>query len=734
MLKKIMALTLGAAMLSSVSFADSAIKIQIDNKPLALEVAPTVENGRTLVPFRAIFEALGLRVDWNQDLRIATAYNDTMNVSVKLDSGYGSVNGELKPLEASAKIVQERTLVPLRFVSEAFGNEVSWDAKTKLVSIKSGFKPYVYSEALPVVGSFDKLKLILDYAGKFNQPVYRIMDGVAPMPAAMEKSVVAADMANAAPAHSTTNIQVAGVDEADVVKTDGSYIYQLRANDLKITKASAGALKAATSLSFENGMNASELYLYGNKLVVIGNKQSYAPYQTSMPEARSIMPMYSPTTQLLFYDVTNPEKPALIRKYEAEGNYLTSRLTGGKLYLIANKWLNTYSLKAENAVPHFTDSVTGKTTSVGFDAIRYFPDTVESNLMITLGFNLDQPKGEPDKGVYLGSSNNVYANTDSLVVAMDRYHYRVGDIMNGFAPPAYTKTTELFKFALNSGTVRFKAKGTVPGTVLNQFSMDAYNGNYRIATTDDSWSTGDNTTRNNLYVLDGNMAIKGKLEGLAPGERIFSARFMGNRAYMVTFKQVDPFYVIDLSNSGSPKVLGYLKIPGFSDYLHPYDANTVIGFGKDTVETANGAITAGVKIAMFDVTNVTNPVEKSRVVLGGSGSWSEVLNNHKALMFSKEKSLFALPVTLYEGAGRDNRFAFQGAYVYGIDPVKGFVLKGTSTHLTDAEVRDTELKWYDTSKDVKRILWIGNELYTLSDFGIKSHTLDTMKETGYLKH
>lgn len=734
MFKKIMALTLGAVMLSSVGFADSAIKIQIDNKPLALEVSPTVENGRTLVPFRAIFEALGLRVDWNQDLRIATAYNDTMNVSVKLDSGFGSVNGELKPLDASAKIVQERTLVPLRFVSEAFGNEVNWDAKKKLVSINSGFKPYVYSEALPVVGSFDKLKLILDYAGKFNQPVYRIMDGVAPMPAAMEKSAVSADTANAAPAHSTTNIQVAGVDEADVVKTDGNYIYQLRSQDIKITEVSSGVLKAGTTLSFENGMNPSELFLYNNKLIVIGSKQSYTPYQGTMEKARSIMPMSSPTTELLFYDVTNPEKPALIRKYEAEGNYLTSRLTGGKLYLIANKWLNTYDVKAENAVPHFTDSVTGVTTTVGFDAIRYFPDTVESNLMITLGFNLDQPKGEPDRNVYLGSSNNVYANTDSLVVAMDRYHYKVGEVMNGFAPPTYSKTTELFKFTLSNGTIRFKAKGSVPGTVLNQFSMDAYNGNYRIATTDDSWSVGANATKNNLYVLDSNMNVKGKLEGLAPGERIYSARFMGNRAYMVTFKQVDPFYVIDLSDSTSPKVLGYLKIPGFSDYLHPYDANTVIGFGKDTVETANGAITAGVKVAMFDVSNVANPVEKSRVVLGGSGSWSEVLNNHKALMFSKENNLFALPVTLYDGKGRDNRFSFQGAYVYSIDPAKGFILKGTSTHLTDAEVRDTELKWYDTSKDVKRILWIGSELYTLSDFGIKSHTLDTMKETGYLKH
>lgn len=138
--------------------------------------------------------------------------------------------------------------------------------------------------------------------------------------------------------------------------------------------------------------------------------------------------------------------------------------------------------------------------------------------------------------------------------------------------------------------------------------MDAYNGNYRIATTSgETWS---DTSQNNIYVLDSSMKLKGKLEGLAPGERIFSARFMGERAYLVTFRQVDPFYVMNLKNPSQPAVLGYLKIPGFSDYLHPYDSNTIIGFGKDIIETANRPVVGGIKIAMFDVTDVSKPVEK----------------------------------------------------------------------------------------------------------------------------
>lgn len=723
MLKRIVGVALGILMMSPVGYADSAIRIQIDNKPLGLEVAPVIENGRTLVPFRAVFEALGLQVDWNEELRIATAYNENMNVSVKTEGTFGAINGELKALEAPARIIQGRTLVPLRFVSEAFGNEVGWDAKNRLISITSGFKPYTYTETLPVVGSLDKLKLILDYAGKYNLPEYRIMEAM-PAPAA-EKSAEAPAMANDSGGYSGTNVQVAGVDEGDSVKTDGRYIYQLRARDLKISRAAGASLQNVSTLTFDQQMMPTEFYLYGTKLVVVGTTQQYMPYGApDMPNARMIMPpMQSPKTKILFYDVASPEAPKLVRTYEADGAYLTSRLTGGKLYLVANKYLYRYGLNDE-ILPTFKDSLTGKTLKAGYDQIRYFPDTVESNLMITLGFNLDTA-AEPDKGIYLGSGNTVYANADSLFVAMNRYQYRIMT----FAPePSFRETTEIFRFALADGKVQFKAKGSVPGTIINQFSMDAQGTTFRIATTTgEAWNSGENTSKNNIYVLNSAMTIQGKLEGLAPTERIYSVRFLGDRAYMVTFRQVDPFYVIDLKNPASPAVLGYLKIPGFSEYLHPYDANTIIGFGKETVETKDGVRTAGLKIGMFDVSNVQNPVEKHKVILGGAGSWSEVLNNHKALLFSKEKGLFALPVTLYETVNGQSQFTWQGAHVYSIDPATGFKLRGTSTHLTDQEIANAGIQWYDSQKNIQRIIYIGDTIYTLSDYGIKGHALDTMQ-------
>lgn len=735
MLKRIVALTLGAMLLLPVSYGDTAIRIEIDHKPLVLEVPPVIENGRTLVPFRAVFEALGLQVDWHEDLRIATAYNGEMNVSVKPGAAYGAINGDMKALDAPAVISQGRTLVPLRFVSEAFGKEVQWDAGKRLVSITSGFKPYTPAEALPAVESFEKLKLILEYSGKYRQPLYRTQDMLEAMPTVTNEK--AADTGASAPGaadFSTTNIQVAGVDEGDIVKTDGRYIYQLRASDLRIVRAQGDALQPAAVLTYDRQMIPSEMYLHGQTLIIVGTLQDgWAAPADALPASRMIMPPWqTPKTRIAFYDISVPESPKLVRHYEADGAYLTSRLTGGSLYLLANKHLNVYGLEEAGILPTFKDLMTGKAETVGYDQIRYFPDTVESNLMITLGFDLSRLSAAPDKGVYLGSGETVYAGTDALYVAMNRYQYRVMP----FAPePAFSQQTEIFKFALANGTVRYRTKGAVPGTLLNQFSMDAQGDTFRVATTTGAlWGSGESVSKNNLYVLNSNMGIMGRLEGLAPGERIYSVRFMGTRAYMVTFRQVDPFYVIDLKNPGNPAVLGYLKIPGFSDYLHPYDADTIIGFGKETVETKNGVLTAGLKIGMFDVSDVKNPIEKHKLILGGAGTWSEVLNNHKALLFSKEKSLFALPVTLYETLNNQSQFTWQGAYVYTVDPTTGFTLRGRSTHLSDEEIAMAGIRWYDSQKNVQRILTIGNVLYTLSDQGIKSHDLGTMAPIQHFVH
>jgi uncharacterized secreted protein with C-terminal beta-propeller domain len=293
----------------------------------------------------------------------------------------------------------------------------------------------------------------------------------------------------------------------------------------------------------------------------------------------------------------------------------------------------------------------------------------------------------------------------------------------------------------------------VPGVIINQFSMDEHRGIFRIATTTgDMWRSDEYTSKNNIYNLDGSMNLLGQLEGIAPGERIYSVRFMGDRGYVVTFKQVDPFFVIDLRNPAAPRVLGALKIPGYSEYLHPYDDNHIIGFGKDTIEVgqkgSNGdsmAFYTGLKMAVFDVTDVSNPVEMFKERIGGRGTESPVLYNHKALLFSKEKNLLALPVTVMEVKGLDlmteivggfpayGEFTFQGAYVYDFDLTGGFQLKGRITHLSDQDYQMAGSYWYDSEKNVDRIIYINDVLYTLSGKYIKANNMKDLTELDTLE-
>jgi uncharacterized secreted protein with C-terminal beta-propeller domain len=218
---------------------------------------------------------------------------------------------------------------------------------------------------------------------------------------------------------------------------------------------------------------------------------------------------------------------------------------------------------------------------------------------------------------------------------------------------------------------------------------------------------------------------------------------MGDRAYMVTFKTVDPLFVIDLGNPEAPNILGSLKIPGYSDYIHPYDETHIIGFGKDTVElsqknwTGTTAFYQGMKIALFDVSDVEHPVQMFQEIIGDRGTDSELLHNHKALLFSKEKNLIAFPVTLMEvkdkstqenGIPAYGEFTFQGAYIYNVDLTNGFNLKGHITHLGNEDLVKSGYGWYDSGKNVERILYIGNTLYTLSKGEIQAHDLSSLKE------
>ena len=270
--------------------------------------------------------------------------------------------------------------------------------------------------------------------------------------------------------------------------------------------------------------------------------------------------------------------------------------------------------------------------------------------------------------------------------------------------------------------------------------MDENKDYFRIPTTKATNGRLMMISKNCLYVLDSMLSITGRIEDMAPGETIYSVRFMGDRAYVVTFKTVDPLFVIDLKNPKKPTVLGALKIPGYSDYLHPYDENHLIGFGKDTIEIKGQAYYLGMKVALFDVSDVSNPIQKFSEIIGDRGTDSELLSNHKALLFSREKNLLAFPVTLMEikdssvKAKQDSlqygQFTFQGALVYHLDLENGFKQRGRITHLTEEECLKAGNSWYNSDKNVQRIIYIDNNLFTLSNEMIKVNAISDLMEKG----
>ena len=295
-------------------------------------------------------------------------------------------------------------------------------------------------------------------------------------------------------------------------------------------------------------------------------------------------------------------------------------------------------------------------------------------------------------------------------------------------------TTAIHKIAIDNGAITYLARGEVPGYLKNQFAIDEYNNNLRVATTSNVYTTRGSYEYNNVFVLDSGMKTVGELTHIAEQETIYSTRFIGDRLYMVTFKRIDPFFVIDLATPSAPKILGKLKIPGYSDYLHPYDKDYIIGIGKETGTNEWGGVsTQGIKLALFDVRDVENPKQVGKVEIGDPGSDSAALSDHKAFLFDKAKNLLVIPARVVrKDAARSEKLSgdqpqvWYGAYVFGVDPAHGFVLKGAVEHGTGG----SGYYYYGSSKnEVKRSLYIGDTLYTLSTAKILANPLDNINKT-----
>jgi inhibitor of cysteine peptidase len=606
----------------------------------------------------------------------------------------------------------------------------------------------IQEEGLETFSSCENLKDQLQKAqeemqdqGRFyGDMVFETMTTGTPKAMAMDSNEGGSDF-------STTNIQVQGVDEADIVKTDGEYIYMISNNNLIIAKAYPGE-KAEILSQTELEITPQELFLHNNKILIFGH--SYFEYPTAKRPAQMIYPPRSfSTTTVKIFDISNKQEPELERSIDFEGSYLSSRKIDSQVYFVIRNPVQVYDfneVEPADIIPRIKDSKSSEefTPASKCMDVDYFIPIYPRNFITVASLDIQNSQESLKTKVILGSGENVYASLNNLYIAETNYNY--GPVLEEETPvsndiPSNTQNTIIHKFSLNNGNTEYQGKGEAPGRILNQFSMDEYKDHFRIATTSESRSgKREFITNNNIYIFNKDLKLVGSLEDLAPGESIFSARFMGEKGYLVTFKKVDPLFVIDLSNPQNPKVLGKLKIPGFSDYLHPYDENHIIGIGKDTVEAevewGDFAWYQGLKLAIFDVTDVENPKQMHVEIIGDRGTDSDALHNHKAFLFDRQKELLIIPVRLAEIKDKENMpqnsygdFTFQGAYVYNLNLEDGFKLKGRITHYEDDEIfKKSGYYFYGDDYNVQRALYIEDILYTISNGKIKLNTLNNLED------
>lgn len=671
--------------------------------------------------------------------------------------------------------------------------------------------------ALKTFSTYEEFKDFLKEAQELGQHgMYDMVRGGEVM-ALAESAAGAPKAVSAASEYSTTNIQVEGVDEADIVKNDGKYIYIVSGEKVVIVDAyPPESAKILSEIKLEGIPNA--IFINKDRLIVFGQKQSKTEEDKAQPEAKVAQsdvaispsfyyPRYEQNVFANVYDVSDRENPKLVDEVSVKGDYFDSRMVGDYVYLIANEYIYFYE---DMPIPLPAVVRNGVEEKIPVTEILCppYPDTSYRYTNILAVNTQDKNEDLAHKVVLTGNSQSIYMSLSNLyltgIKTRSWIDYRTALLENVVLPLVSKETTEkinsilssgldtykkwseidsiveeyqenlptvekssfnekmeqkltdmqrewakesektvVHRISVDNGNIEYKSDGEVAGRVLNQFSMDEYENHFRIATTTGYASTrsGEETSTNNVYVLNMDLDVVGKVEDLAIGERIYSARFMGKRCYLVTFRNVDPLFVIDMSEPANPQVLGQLKIPGYSDYLHPYDEDHLIGLGKWTLEAKNRdfAWYQGLKISLFDVSDVAKPKEIAKYELGDRGTDSYALHDHKAFLFDKKKGLLVIPVLLaeidkekYPQGIEDWQYGdykFQGAYIFNVGLDKGFELKGRVSHIED---ETTFLKmgyyYYDDAYSVKRSLYMDDMLYTLSNKIIKMNKLDTLDE------
>ncbi|MBR5248381.1 MAG: beta-propeller domain-containing protein [Lachnospiraceae bacterium] len=508
-----------------------------------------------------------------------------------------------------------------------------------------------YSEVYDIVadsGLYWKYNYVMDFTMN-GMPIEELeaADGgvfertdVAGIGSSSPSAILKESAGNQTEGYSKTNVQTQGVDESDIVKTDGAYLYVVTDNRVHIVDIRKGKPKEATVLempSDTDSFSIKEIYVDDGKLLVItGEKYTQLKEIKKESGNMEISEYYTVTqnmTTLYTYSLDKPSKPELLGQVGQDGSYYTSRKIGDKVYLFTKESLAENCYGYDRGSDDWIPLAGGE--MIASDCI-YIPQQGGNSLIVS-SIDTDEPEEIMDNVMIVNNDVNVYVSTEAV------YLYRVN--WNQEA------TTEIAKFSLTDGEINAVSASGVKGRVRDTFAINEYQNMLRILTASDNSNEG-----TNLYILDEQLKLTGKLEGIAPGETIYAARYLGDMAYFVTYRNIDPLFAVDLSDPSKPEILGELKITGYSEYLHMWEPGTMFGIGYET--DPDTGMREGIKLSMFDVSNPAD-LQAADCICIANADYSPALDQYKTVLAEPQANLIGFVVTEYDRTQSNTYLLFE---------------------------------------------------------------------------
>jgi hypothetical protein len=554
---------------------------------------------------------------------------------------------------------------------------------------------------------------------------------------------------------STTNVQEPGVDESDVVKNDGTYLYLVKNDELRIVQASpVGSLAQVGRLALPASVDS--LYLKDDTVVALSRAwpdwgwdgpiiETGGTGTATAPEAQSadvstaqavssepVLTFDGGQTTVTLIDVSDRANPTVIETLTFDGGLASSRLIDNHLHLILTMLpvipyeVTPEEIRAiplEDWIPDYAAANGDGSSFVGdmatWDAFYYPANADGYGMTFVVTVDIDDPSAMFESKAISADAGTIYASTSALYVTDTDYDYS----------GSWRTDTVIHKFALSDDGADYVASGLIPGRLLNQYSLGEHEGYLRAATTVSSFSDFQSTSANAIYVLGegetaGELATVGKIENIAPGEDIKSARFIGDRGFLVTFKKIDPLFTCDLSDPTDPQLAGTLKVPGYSEYIHLMDENHLLTIGRDADDMGDFAWFQGVQLSIFDVTDFANPTLLHKELIGTRGTSSEAETDPKAFNYFTPLDALAIPIDLYEGDTSGPEYGehtFTGLYVYGVTTADGFSLLGRIA--TQDVVDPSPYVWWPYDRYTRGV-FIGDTVYAVTDSVVRAGPVD----------